>query len=93
MAAPHSGTASWQRYFFIYATICLVVASLYFGHIIILPIVLSILIAFILIPLVTWLQKHGLHRIISVGLVVLLGDVHIHRTDRCGRLPGKRTRD
>lgn len=69
MATRHS-TASWQRYFFVYGSIFLVVASLYFAQVVILPIVLAILLAFVLAPVVGFLQRHGIHRIISVSLVV-----------------------
>lgn len=68
--ATQTKTVSWQRAFFFYATLCLVIASLYFARVVILPVVLSILFAFVLAPLVSWLQRQGLHRIIAVSLVV-----------------------
>src|SRR5699024_4619869 len=67
--------ASYQRDLVVYGTIFLVVASLYSAQVVILPIVLAILLAFVLAPVVGFLQRHGIHRIISVSLVVGLATV------------------
>jgi predicted PurR-regulated permease PerM len=48
----------------------LVVAVLYFGRPILMPLALALLIAFALTPAVSILQRRGLHRLVAVGVVV-----------------------
>lgn len=50
----------------------LVVGVLYFARPILMPVALAVLISFALTPAVSALQRRGLHRLASVGVVVLL---------------------
>ncbi len=50
----------------------LVVGVLYFARPILMPVALAVLISFALTPAVSALQRRGLHRVASVGVVVLL---------------------
>jgi len=52
---------------------CLLVAILYFGQDVLIPIALSILLCFLLAPLVTRLERWHVPRVVAVTLVVLLG--------------------
>lgn len=45
-------------------------AILYFGRTLLIPMLLAILLSFVLTPLVIYLQKRGVHRIIAVTLVM-----------------------
>lgn len=98
---PHqSPLHKWQRAFFTYGTVCLVVASLYFAQIVILPLALAILIAFMLNPLAAFLQRRGLRRVFAVLIVitaasvVLLGLLYVvanEATHLASELPKHRT--
>src|SRR5205807_380434 len=70
--AVRNTTSSWQRAFLISGSIVLVVAALYFARSVLIPVVLAVLLAFVLHPLVGFLQRHGLPRILSVIAVILL---------------------
>jgi predicted PurR-regulated permease PerM len=48
------------------------VAALYFARVLLIPLALAVLLAFLLAPIVHWLRRRGLWRIPSVLLVVLL---------------------
>ncbi|PSJ16466.1 AI-2E family transporter [Nitrosomonas supralitoralis] len=50
----------------------LVLGFLYWASIIVIPIALSILLTFLLSPIVTWLQQHGVARVIAVVLAASL---------------------
>jgi predicted PurR-regulated permease PerM len=67
---------TWQRSLIIWGCVVLIVASLYLARVVLIPIVMAILLAFILSPLVTRLQRAGLGRIpsvvVTVGLACLL---------------------
>jgi predicted PurR-regulated permease PerM len=75
--------SDWQRSFITLAATVLtitVVAILYWARSILIPITLAVFMAFILGPLVAWLQHRGLGRTISVLLVVglvILGSVGV----------------
>src|SRR5262245_41904078 len=71
-AVVGSSTPPWQRYVFVWGGLVLVVASLAWARIVLIPVVLAILLAFILSPLVTLLQRRGLPRVPSAILVVTL---------------------
>ena len=59
--------------FLILASICVVVAALYFAQEVLIPLALSVLITFLLAPLVTRLERWKLGRVPSVVIVVCLG--------------------
>jgi predicted PurR-regulated permease PerM len=61
-----------QRTFYGLATLLLVIASLYWGRTVLLPLALASLFAFILTPAVQWLERHHLRRTPSVLIVVVL---------------------
>lgn len=67
-AAP--STPTWQRLLIITASVFLTAAALYFARSILIPIVVSILLTFILTPLVNGLERRGLGRIPSVVVIV-----------------------
>jgi predicted PurR-regulated permease PerM len=61
-----------QRLFYGLATILLVVAVLYWGRPVLLPLALAALFSFILTPAVSWLERYHLRRIPSVLIVTVL---------------------
>jgi predicted PurR-regulated permease PerM/CheY-like chemotaxis protein len=61
-----------QRTFYGLATILLVVAVLYWGRPVLLPLALAALFSFILTPAVSWLERHHLRRVPSVLIATLL---------------------
>jgi predicted PurR-regulated permease PerM len=66
--APVFTTA--RRTFHLLGSAALVVAALYWGQKILIPFALAVLLAFVLAPLVSGLERHGLGRIPAVLLVV-----------------------
>jgi predicted PurR-regulated permease PerM len=68
--APVFATA--QQAFHLLGSAALVVAALYWGQTILIPFALAILLAFVLAPLVSWLERRGLRRVPAVLLVVCL---------------------
>ncbi|TXI20570.1 MAG: AI-2E family transporter [Nitrosomonas sp.] len=52
--------------------LALVLGFLYWARIIIIPVALSILLTFLLSPIVTWLQQHGIARVVAVALASTL---------------------
>lgn len=71
--------ARGQRTFYRLATVALVVAALYWGQTILIPVALGILLAFALTPAAAWLERRGLGRLTAslavsaVALAVLAG--------------------
>jgi predicted PurR-regulated permease PerM/CheY-like chemotaxis protein len=61
-----------QRTFFGLATVLLVVAILYWGKSVLMPLALAALLAFVLTPAVTWLERHRLRRLPAVLVVIVL---------------------
>jgi predicted PurR-regulated permease PerM len=61
-----------QRTFYLLGSAALMVAALYWGQKILIPFALAILLAFVLAPLVSWLERRGLGRIWAVFLVVCI---------------------
>lgn len=45
---------------------------LYFGAVIMLPLVMSTILYYLLEPIVTWIEKKGLNRVVAIGLVFAL---------------------
>ena len=54
------------------AAVVLVFGCLAFARDVLIPVALASLVALILTPLVTWVQRHGVHRIVAVLLVVFV---------------------
>lgn len=50
----------------------IVIAALYFGQVVLIPLAVAFLISFVLGPLVHWLVRHGLSRLLAVGLAMAL---------------------
>jgi predicted PurR-regulated permease PerM len=71
--APAFATA--RRTFHLLGSAGLVVGALYWGQKILIPFALAILLAFVLAPLVSWLERRGLRRVPAVLLVVCLAFV------------------
>jgi predicted PurR-regulated permease PerM len=69
---PTFTTPNVQRTFYGLATVLLVVAAMYWGRSVLLPLALATLFAFILSPAVTWLERYHLPRLPAVLVVVLL---------------------
>lgn len=61
-------TASFKNIFYIQATLITTIVILFFGRDIFIPACFGLLIAFILYPIVKWLNKKGLHNILSISL-------------------------
>jgi predicted PurR-regulated permease PerM len=82
MARPVELTGRGSR-FIILASICLMVAALYFGREVLIPLALAVLLTFLLSPPVGWLERLRLPRVaatlivivIAVGAVVTIGYV------------------
>jgi predicted PurR-regulated permease PerM len=51
-------------------TVCLVIAVLYIARDVLIPVAVAVLLAFLLTPAVTWLERRRLGRILSIFLVV-----------------------
>ena len=60
-------TAFWTT-----GTIAIVIGGLYIGRDILVPLALSILLSFVLTPPMLWLRRHGIPRIPSTAIVVLV---------------------
>src|SRR6476661_952069 len=56
--------------FFLLASVCLVIVALYFGREVLIPLALAVLISFLLTPVVHWLERLGVGRILASLLVV-----------------------
>jgi predicted PurR-regulated permease PerM len=61
-----------QRAFYSLALLLMVVAALYWGRSVLLPLALAALFAFILTPAVSWLERHHFRRLPAVLVVTLL---------------------
>src|SRR2546430_15184658 len=68
--AESSAAPSWQRFLIVWAGLVVIIVSLYFARVILIPVVMAILLSFVLTPLVSALQRRGLGRIPSVLLVI-----------------------
>jgi predicted PurR-regulated permease PerM len=71
MAAP-SATTALQRAYYATGTLVLITVILYWGKVVLVPLALAILLAFVLTPLVLRLERHGLRRTASVALAALV---------------------
>ena len=69
MARPVKVTAKGSR-FVLLASMCIVVAALYFAQEVLIPVALSVLVCFLLAPLVTRLERFKLPRPAAVMVVV-----------------------
>jgi predicted PurR-regulated permease PerM len=90
----------WRDFFFVWGSIVLVVATLYFAQAVLLPVVFAILLSFTLAPLATWLERRGLGRIWSTLLVtsfaclligVLIGIVMLQVQSLATEIPNYKT--
>ena len=54
------------------AIAAIIVAALYFGQAVLIPLAVALLISFALGPLVHWLVRRGLSRILAVALTMML---------------------
>jgi predicted PurR-regulated permease PerM len=64
-----------RRTFFLLGSAALVVAGLYWGRRVLIPFALAVLLTFVLAPLVSRLEQHGLRRVPAVLLVLCLAVV------------------
>lgn len=67
---PSSLQTMSARVFFVVGTITAVVAALYFVQPVLVPLTVSALLAFLLTPIVTWLHRKGLPRLLAVIVLV-----------------------
>lgn len=65
--------SSKRSQFYALASIAILLALLYFGQEVLIPLALAVLIAFVLAPAVTWLERLRLGRVTSSLLVVIVG--------------------
>src|SRR5215210_8040014 len=72
MARPANITPKGSR-FIVLASMCIVVAALYFAQEVLIPLALAVLFCFLLTPLVSRLERYKLPRPASVMVVVLTG--------------------
>ena len=66
MARPADIAGKCTR-FIVMASVCVVVAALYFAQEVLIPLALAVLLCFLLAPLVTRLERYRLGRVPSVG--------------------------
>jgi predicted PurR-regulated permease PerM len=71
MAAP-STTTAFQRAYYATGTLVLVTVILYWGKVVLVPLALAVLLAFVLTPLVLALERRGLRRAASVAIAAVL---------------------
>src|SRR6185437_8545443 len=69
--ARHTDLPKSSR-FVVLASICVVIAALYFGRIFLIPVALAVLLAFVLSPLVHQLERLSLPRVVATMLVVTI---------------------
>ena len=67
-----STNSALSRGFLGLSIFCMAIAIILFGKPLLAPLSLSFILAFVLTPVVRWLEKHGLGRISAVGLIVTL---------------------
>jgi predicted PurR-regulated permease PerM len=72
LAANSSTVGVWQRALAVCGSLVLLVAALYWARVVLVPLVVAILFAFILTPVVQLLQRWGVHRVIAAILAVAL---------------------
>src|SRR2546421_10900176 len=56
--------------FFLLASVCLVIVALYFGREVLFRLALAVLLSFLFTPVVRWLERVGLGRVLASLLVV-----------------------
>src|SRR6185436_565113 len=71
MAAPSSPLRPY-RSLILLGGIVLTTATLYWAQKILIPVALAMLLAFVLNPVVAWVQRRGLPRVLSVILIACL---------------------
>jgi predicted PurR-regulated permease PerM/CheY-like chemotaxis protein len=69
---PTKPVASLQRTFYGLSLLLMVVAALYWGRTVLLPLALATLFSFILTPATAWLERHHFRRLPAVLVVALL---------------------
>jgi len=69
--------ASAKDQLFAATSLLVISAILFFGRTLLIPMLLAVLLSFVLTPFVMWLQKKGIHRILSVCIVMLVALVAI----------------
>lgn len=67
-----SANHALSRTFLALAIFCMTIAIILFGKPLLAPLSLSFILAFVLTPVVRWLEKYGIGRITAVGLIVTL---------------------
>jgi predicted PurR-regulated permease PerM len=72
LAANSSTIGVWQRALAVCGSLVLIVAALYWARVVLLPLVVAILFAFILTPVVQLLQRWRVHRVVAAILAVTL---------------------
>ncbi len=73
MASSVPSTSGLQRAFYTLGTLTLITAVLYFAQVVLVPLALAVLLAFVLTMPASWLEQHGLHRVVSVLIAAALG--------------------
>ena len=73
MALSRAVEPQKKSQFYALASIAIVLALLYFGQDVLIPLALAVLIAFVLAPVVSWLEHLRLGRVASTLLVVVVG--------------------
>ena len=62
----------YQRFGFTLISLAIITAAIVLGKDILIPILFAVLLSMLLLPITNYLTKKGLHRILSIGLPVLL---------------------
>src|SRR5437773_8036611 len=78
MTTPRNHIIAWQRTaptLATFAAVVLAVACLYWARPVLIPLAVAVLLTFMLGPGVTWLQRRGLPRTMSVLAVVSLAGI------------------
>src|SRR4051812_41380189 len=69
---PRSASAPKSSRFVLLASVCVVVAALYFAQDVLIPLALALLLSFLMAPLASRLERWRLGRIPSVLIVVIV---------------------
>jgi predicted PurR-regulated permease PerM len=68
---PRSEITPRSSRFVLFASICIVIAALYFAQEVLVPLALAMILSFLLTPLCNWLERRGLGRVPAVLTVVI----------------------
>src|SRR5438093_213012 len=72
MVMPRAQPRPRTSRFLMMASVCVVIAALYLARDVLIPIALSVMLTFLLAPVVTWLERRRFKRAIAALMVILV---------------------